>query len=213
MSKKKYAKSGFALGLILVVIALMAAITSALTIYGGDTSSHIADDKLRAYAVVVKSHGAHIRDTYKSLERTHGSVNTNWSCSGSNCLWPRVKLSRIPMEIFTSDPPSGTYGSSYWSVSGPAVFPSYSSTMFVLRYPIAARMCEIIESQNRNARVEAADIRQADVFALNGSGEFFLAQFSWEPTSQDGCFSNPNGVDGNNNARFQYYYYIMVGRA
>ncbi len=200
------AQSGFALGLILLVIILMAAVTASMSLTSGNDMSHVSRDRLKSYALVIKSHGAHIRDTVKSMERIYSAgVDLDYGCSGDSCLAAKVKLNKIPFEVF-SPSLTGVYGYNFWASSDAAFFSTYSTRMFVLKRSLNSELCAIIESVNRGRTVNAADIPVAANFVVSGggNGDTFVAQFNWDAPSQDGCFRYPAD---------RYYYYIIIGTA
>ncbi|TAH33134.1 MAG: hypothetical protein EYC62_07450 [Alphaproteobacteria bacterium] len=197
-------QAGFAMGMVLLVIIMIAAISAALSLTTGNQMAYVDRDRIKSSVVALKSHGAHIRETIKNMERIYrtGDIDYGSTCTGERCVAAKVRLQKIPSNIFSGNP-TGAYGYNYWSMADAAVFNTFTTRVFVLKPSVTSDVCTMIESMNRVSSVNDNDILVATSFAVDNvnNGDTFTAQFNWDPSSQDGCFKY----------QANRYYYVIIG--
>ncbi len=205
----KNTERGFAIGMMLLVIALIAAITVAISKSGVDISNQTSVEKANGYALAVKSHGSNIRNTILNMVRNGNAIsdiNRSDACSGSKCLKAKFGNQMLPRETF-SNAETVNYGFTSWVSNQSASFRDYPMDVYFLKEPIKERVCLRIESLNQSQPVSDNDILEGGSFDVDDStlsANFFG---NWNPSRIDGCFKMKQNDD-----TFLYYYYIVIGK-
>ncbi len=206
--------SGFALGMILLVIALIAAISASVSLSGNTSFARVNQmEKSKSYGGVLKSYGELLRQSYRQMLRngfTPSGIDYAAACTGSSdCLAPNVKYTRFEREIFHGSP-EVLEPYAYWAFHNAAAFPNspenVETLVALLNHPIKTEYCLSLMSNAAGRKLEAADIPFASNFVLNAAQGTFSATFAFQPPAVDGCF----GVSGGGSDVY-YYYYIILG--
>lgn len=201
--------SGFAMGMILLVIALMATVTVAMSYGFRGGGNDLTIEKANAYAAALKSQGMSIRNVIRTqmTAETYALANRDPACdpaSNRNCLVSALQFRKIPDEAFTSTIASANLYS-LWAYNTRFQFQdsgtNFNLDIYVHRQPIQQNICLLIESRNRGQRITASDIPVA--FQLSFLSLPTVNGYAvWKPVAVDGCFGDGIG----------YYYYVVVGK-
>ena len=206
LMRGRQANRGFALGLILLVIALMAVVTAALSTSSRGNMQFVDADKARGYANSVRSQAGVIRDAISSM-RLQGismqSIDRSWDCTVGNCLRDRIDGRKILSDAFTSTPPSGVVGFQYWASDLSASFKGISLDTYVLRFPIKGEICAAIQSLNVGRLQSIGDIPIYDSLSFSNGGATADLNISAQLSALDGC------VRADANSQMAHYYFIV----
>jgi hypothetical protein len=200
------ANRGFALGLILLVIALMAVVTAALSISSRGNMQFVDTDKARGYANSVRSQAGTIRDAILSM-RLQGismqSIDRSWDCAVGNCLREKIDGRKILGDAFNATPASEIVSFQYWASDLSASFKGISLDTYVLRFPIKGEICAAVQSLNSGRPQSINDIPVFDSLIFSNGGATVDLNSSVQLSALDGCFR------ADANARMAYYYFII----
>ena len=208
--QKKYS-GGFALGVILMLIVLIAALVTFASVSGTSQTSFLDREKAKAAAFMIRSQGGAIRDTFRSMVRqgqTATSIDYAPTCTGqTKCIMSKadsgLALKNLDSRYF-SDVAGQLNSYELWRFDNRAALsPSTDSAVVVLMRPLKSEICLAIESSVRNRPVtDTSSYESLSLlsFATDGTAEI---AFSNLPQRSDGCAMDSGGSD--------LYYFMILG--
>lgn len=204
---------GFALGMVLMMIVLLAALVTFFSITGSSQSGYVEKETIRAGAFAIRSQGGTIRDTFRSMLRqgfTPTSLDYAPDCTGkASCIMNRsvsgISLQNMDQRIF-SDTTSVGQVSSYdlWRFDSTGnIGPTLTSTIVALSRPLKPEVCYALQSSITGAQITAA--AQLPVISAFKGFEDGSAnvELQVQPTTAEGCgyFENED----------KFIYYMILG--
>lgn len=207
---------GFAIGLILLVIVLMAAISTAMSIGSRGNFGLVDADRARGYAQHLRSQANAVKTAIDNL-RARGlameGINRAWGCSGTNCLQAAIQNSRFLNDVFAAAPPAVTHSYQQWANDTNAVFQNgLELDVYVLRQQISGGICAAIQSAavGRVVTIQNVPVLTEEMsFNNRGDPPTVVAELDargFIPSGQDGCVRGTNGATTG-------FYYFVVGKA
>lgn len=213
----KSSEKGFALGIVMVIIVLMIALTTMASYTGTNNKSGATDlEKATGYHMLIRNQGGLIRDAYRAAVRHSNSagadVDTGYSCTSAPlCVRATVQLKRLPNDTFSTTP-NATNTYNYWAFNRNMSFGTFTAYVALLKFPIKEQVCRLIQANASGVgSTSATSIPTITSFsppAANSAA--FHGSANWVPEGAEGCFIYNTGQPAPNNRA--YYYYIIIGR-
>ena len=197
---------GFALGLILLVVVLMAA---AMSLGSRGFVGLSSAEEARGYVTHLRSMGGALREAIVNMQNqgiATNAINRAWDCNGRTCLQQKLSSGlRFNQNVFVVPPsPLPNHFYKYWTNDRDASFSGGASLdIYFLRFPVKTEICTTIEALNQGRSVRITDLRAINAFTDPADGSLGIFDLSGNPAALDGCAIWNN----------QTYYFIVIGRA
>lgn len=209
MDNHHHSQRGFALGLILLVVVLMAIMAGAMSLGSRGSVGFSSTDEARGYATHLRSMGGALREAIINLQNqgiATNAINRSWDCNGRTCLQQKLNTGlRLNQSIFAAPPSSlPNHFYKYWTNDRDSSFASGTALdVYFLRFPVKTEICTTIEALNQGRSVRITDLRTVNALTDPGDGTSGIFDLTGSPVGLDGCAVRNN----------QTFYFVVIGRA